>query len=83
MNDKKPISQADLLMIANQLIQDHDQYIEGIRAETVEENNGVLIFKGNYFLNEHGLPTNKTTIVFNLFKYLALQLSKEFTLQGW
>ncbi|KUI99037.1 YciN family protein [Vibrio sp. MEBiC08052] len=80
MNNKKAISVSDLLMIANQLIQEHEHYIEGMRAESVEEKDGVLVFKGNYFLDEQGLPTAKTTAVFNMFKYLAHQLSKEFTL---
>ena len=82
MNEKKIITSDDLLMIANQLIQDHDNYIEGMRAESVEEKESVLIFKGNYFLDENGLPTEDTTAVFNMFKYLAHQLSKEFTLSS-
>ncbi|MDW6093190.1 YciN family protein [Vibrio rhizosphaerae] len=82
MSNKKIISVSDLLMIANQLIQEHEHYIEGMRAEAVEEKDDVLVFKGNYFLDEQGLPTAKTTAVFNMFKYLAHQLSKEFTLQG-
>ncbi|WP_370738791.1 DUF2498 family protein [Vibrio quintilis] len=81
VNEKKKIPATDLLMIANQLIQEHDQYMDGMRADSVEEKDGVLIFKGNYFLNESGLPTEKTTVVFNVFKYLAHHLSKEFTLQ--
>ncbi|MCG3721972.1 YciN family protein [Vibrio cincinnatiensis] len=81
MNEKQPISEFDLLLIANQLIQDHEQYIEGMRADNVEEKEGVFVFKGPYFLNDEGLPTEKTTAVFNMFKYLAHQLSKEFSLQ--
>ncbi|MBL4294478.1 YciN family protein [Vibrio fluvialis] len=81
MNEKKAISEFDLLLIANQLIQEHKSYIEGMRAESVEEKEGVLVFKGNYFLDDQGLPTAKTTAVFNMFKYLAHQLSKEFTVQ--
>ncbi|NAW70282.1 DUF2498 family protein [Vibrio sp. V27_P1S3P104] len=81
MSDKKSISQFDLLLIANQLIQEHEQYIEGMRAESVEEKDQVLVFKGPYFLNDDGLPTEKTTAVFNMFKYLAHHLSKEFSLQ--
>lgn len=80
MNDKQSISEFDLLLIANQLIQDHEQYIEGMRADSVEEKEGVLVFKGPYFLNDDGLPTEKTTEVFNMFKYLAHHLSKEFSL---
>ncbi len=80
MNDKKTISAFDLLLIANQIIQEHDDYIDGMRADSVEEKDGVLVFKGNYFLDSNGLPTAQTTAVFNMFKYLAHHLSKEFTL---
>ncbi|EGU55658.1 hypothetical protein VINI7043_03538 [Vibrio nigripulchritudo ATCC 27043] len=81
MSSKKPISQFDLLLIANSIIQEHDNYIEGMRADNVEEKDDVLIFKGQYFLNDQGLPTKNTPAAFNMFKYLAHQLSKEFTLE--
>ncbi len=81
MSDKKIVSEFELLLIANQLIQDHDQYFEGLRADSVEEKDDVLVFKGNYFLDANGLPTEKTTVVFNMFKYLAHQLSKEFSVE--
>lgn len=78
---KKVIAEFDLLLIANQIIQSHDDYIEGMRANSVVEKDDVLIFKGEYFLDSNGLPTENTTAVFNMFKYLAHHLSKEFTLQ--
>ncbi|AAW85545.1 YciN family protein [Aliivibrio fischeri] len=81
MSDKKSISEADLLLIANQIIQDHENYLEGMRATSVEEKDEVLVFKGEYFLSDQGLPTEKTTAVFNMFKYLAHHLSKEFTVK--
>ncbi|MGR6861784.1 YciN family protein [uncultured Aliivibrio sp.] len=81
MSDKKSISEADLLLIANQIIQDHENYAEGMRATSVEEKDEVLVFKGEYFLSDQGLPTEKTTAVFNMFKYLAHQLSKKFTVK--
>ncbi|MDV5169445.1 MULTISPECIES: YciN family protein [Photobacterium] len=80
MSTKETISTDDLLMIANQQIQDHEAYIDGMRATSVEERGGVLIFKGEFFLDDKGLPTEKTTAVFNMFKYLAHQLSPKFTL---
>ncbi len=82
MSEKNAINELDLLMIANQVIQDHEDYIEGMRATSVEEKEDVLIFKGEYFLDDNGLPTPKTTAVFNMFKYLAHHLSKEFTLKS-
>ncbi|NOJ08911.1 YciN family protein [Vibrio splendidus] len=78
---KKVIAEFDLLLIANQIIQSHDDYIEGMRANSVVEKDDVLIFKGEYFLDSNGMPTENTTAVFNMFKYLAHHLSKEFTLQ--
>lgn len=81
MSEKQRISEFDLLLIANQIIQEHDDYLEGMRAESVEEKEEVLVFKGHYFLDEQGLPTPNTTAVFNMFKYLAHHLSKEFTLK--
>lgn len=81
MSDKKSISEADLLLIANQIIQDNENYAEGMRATSVEEKDEVLVFKGEYFLSDQGLPTEKTTAVFNMFKYLAHQLSKKFTVK--
>ncbi len=81
LSNKQPISEFDLLLIANQLIQDHENYFPGLRATQVEEKEGVLIFKGDYFLDAQGLPSDKTPIVFNMFKYLAHHLSKQFTLE--
>lgn len=81
MSDKKTISEFELLLIANNLIQEHEGYIDGMRATSVEEKDDVLIFKGEYFLDANGLPTPNTTAVFNMFKYLAHVLSKEFTVK--
>ncbi|CAH1607019.1 protein YciN [Vibrio jasicida] len=81
MSDRKHIEKFDLLLIANQIIQEHEDFIEGMRATSVEEKEDVLVFKGEYFLDDKGLPTPKTTAVFNMFKYLAHHLSKEFTLR--
>jgi hypothetical protein len=80
MSQRKAISQFELLLIANQIIQDHDNYIDGMRATSVEEKDDVLVFKGEYFLDD-GLPTTNTPAAFNMFKYLAHHLSKEFTLK--
>ena len=78
---KKVIAEFDLLLIANQIIQSHDDYNEGMRTNSVVEKDDVLVFKDEYFLDSNGLPTENTTAVFNMFKYLAHRLSKEFTLQ--
>lgn len=78
---KQPISEKELLQIANQMIIEHKAYIEGMVATSVEEKNDFFLFKGEYFLDPNGLPTAKTTEAFNMFKYLTHQLSKNYTIK--
>jgi hypothetical protein len=49
--------------------------LAGIEATDVVQRNGVLVFSGEFYLDEQGLPTAKSTAVFNMFKYLAHELS--------
>ncbi|MGL5006383.1 MAG: DUF2498 family protein [Plesiomonas sp.] len=79
-DNKQPIKRTDLLKIANALIIEHDDFIEGMSVDSVEQKNGVLIFRGNYFLDENGLPTGQSTLAFNIFKLLAQALSKQYQL---
>jgi hypothetical protein len=81
METKQPISKASLLELANQIIKEHEDYLDGMLATDVAEKSGVLVFKGEYFLDDQGLPTSKTTAVFNLFKALAHALSPQYTLE--
>lgn len=80
MQTIQPIDKKTLLEKANTLIVEHEDYIAGIVATDVEQKNGVLVFRGDYFLDEQGLPTPKSTAVFNMFKYLAHQLSEKYRL---
>ncbi|PKH26830.1 hypothetical protein CIG19_03260 [Enterobacterales bacterium CwR94] len=47
----------------------------------VQQRDGVLIFKGEYFLDAQGLPSDKTQQVFNVFKLLATELSPHWHLK--
>ena len=75
-----PIDRQTLLAKANEIIREHEDYVQGIEATNVTERNGVLIFSGDYFLDEQGLPTAKSTAVFNMFKHLAHVLSERYRL---
>jgi len=79
-NITQPIDRDSLLVQANKMIREHEDYIVGMEATDVEQKNGVLVFRGEYFMDEQGLPTAKTTAVFNMFKYLAHQLSEKYHL---
>ncbi|ELY4512120.1 YciN family protein [Cronobacter dublinensis] len=79
-NITQPIDRDSLLVQANKMIREHEDYIVGMEATDVEQKNGVLVFRGEYFMDEQGLPTAKTTAVFNMFKYLAHKLSEKYHL---
>ncbi|QZN98018.1 YciN family protein [Symbiopectobacterium purcellii] len=78
--ERTPLDRQTLLEEANRLIQNHDDYLHGMIATDVDQKNGVLVFKGDYFLDDNGLPTLKTTAVFNMFKHLAHELSEKYQL---
>lgn len=75
------ISAPELIKLANGLLKEHKDYIEGMQVHKVTERFGVLSFQGESFLDEQGLPTAKSTHAFNLYKWLCHQLSKQYELQ--
>ncbi|WP_249744312.1 DUF2498 family protein, partial [Serratia marcescens] len=52
-----PIGREALLAEANNIIRQHEDYLHGMIATDVEQKNGVLVFRGEYFLDADGLPT--------------------------
>ncbi|MBV4411443.1 YciN family protein [Enterobacteriaceae bacterium YMB-R22] len=78
----QPIDRETLLKEANKIIREHEDYLNGMVATDVVQQNGVLIFRGEYFLDEQGLPTAKSTAVFNMFKHLAHVLSEKYHLSA-
>ena len=81
MDNKHSIDKNSLLELANKLMKEHDDYLAGMSVSDVTEKSGVLVFKGEYFLDDQGLPTPKTTAVFNVYKALAQSLSRQYTLE--
>ncbi|TXH63310.1 MAG: DUF2498 family protein [Tolumonas sp.] len=81
MDNKHSIDKSSLLELANKLMKEHDDYLAGMSVSDVTEKSGVLVFKGEYFLDDQGLPTPKTTAVFNVYKALAQSLSRQYTLE--
>ncbi|BCG09347.1 MULTISPECIES: YciN family protein [Buttiauxella] len=77
----QPIDKQSLLVEANKVIRAHEDFMHGMEATDVEQKNGVLVFKGEYFLDEQGLPTGKSTAVFNMFKHLAHVFAEKYHLQ--
>lgn len=77
---KEAITETALLEMANKIIREHEDFIHGMRADSVEQKGDILVFKGEFFLAEDGTPTGKTMAVFNMFKLLAQQLSGKYRL---
>ncbi|MFW5400508.1 YciN family protein [Yersinia sp. 1252 StPb PI] len=75
-----PIERNKLLAEANKIIRQHEDYMHGMQATEVEQKGPVLVFRGEFFLDADGLPTAKTTAVFNMFKHLAHVLSAKYHL---
>lgn len=80
LGNTAPIARDQLLAEANEIIRQHEDYIHGMQATEVEQKGPVLVFRGEFFLNSDGLPTAKTTAVFNMFKHLAHILSAKYHL---
>lgn len=78
---KQLISKSELLLLARKMMVEHDDFQEDMTLDDVEEKSGVLVFKGEYFLDENGFPTAQTTAVFNIYKALAHAFSSSYTLE--
>ena len=81
MKQTEAIGKAALLLKANEMIAAHENYFDGLAASDVEQKGDVLVFRGDYFLDEQGLPGEKSTVVFNVFKFLAVELSPRYHLE--
>jgi hypothetical protein len=79
-SDKQTIKRDDLIVIANSQLREHEDFIEGANVLSVAEQHGVITFKGESFLDKDGLPTAKSTIAFNLYKWLCHHFSNKYTL---
>lgn len=77
--ETQPIDRETLLLEANKIIREHEDTMAGIVATGVTQRNGVLV-SAAILLDEQGLPTPKSTAVFNMFKHLAHVLSEKYHL---
>ncbi len=78
---KQSISQQDLIILANNLLREHEDYIPGVEVREVSQHRDVLTFKGEAFLSDDLLPTANSPKAFNLYKWLCHHLSEQYTLE--
>ena len=79
-NDKQAITSADLIVLANAQLLEHEDFIVGVKVQNIAEQHGFITFKGESFLDENGIPTTKSMIAFNLYKWLCQHFSNKYTL---
>lgn len=75
------ITKKELIEKANNIIKKHDDYIHGMCVNNVEQHRDTLVFKGEFFLDENGIPSIKSTAAFNMYKHLAHILSEQYRLR--
>jgi hypothetical protein len=78
---RKEATAEEILTLANKMIKSDYDYMDGMHADSVTQNGEVLVFKGEFFLDNDGLPTPKTNAVFNMFKKVTTVLSKQYKLK--
>ena len=71
--ERKPIAKNDLIAIANKIMKECDDYVEGIEVIDVRNSNEAFVFSGEYYLNDDA--------VFNVFKFLNHHLSQLYILE--
>jgi hypothetical protein len=78
--EKQEINSVDLITLANAQLPEHEDFIEGVKVQSVTKQHDVITFKGESFLDENGLPTAKSMIAFNLYKWLCHHFSNKYIL---
>lgn len=75
MNEKKEVSVAEIVEIANKALHGHDDYIHGVEVNDAVQTPDCIVFRGENFLDKKGFPTAKSMAAFNLYKWLSYQLT--------
>lgn len=75
------IRKEELLALANDAIKARDDFIVGMEITNVVEKSDILVFQGEYFLDENGLPTAQSTAAFNVMKWLTQTYSELYILE--
>lgn len=81
MSERQIIAKADLIEIANKIMKECKDYVDGIEVQDIRNSNEAFVFSGEYYLNEDGTPSAKTLAVFNVFKFLNHNLAPLYILE--
>ncbi len=77
---KKIISSSELLIQANGVLLNFPDFIEGMEVINAQQEGDKIIFRGEFFLNGLGMPTEKTQTSFEAYEYLSRFFSDNYCL---
>lgn len=77
---KKILTEATLIELANEQLKSFPRFMEGMKIESARMEKHILVMYGNCFLNEKGIPTEKTTPALEVYNEFAKGFSEQYTL---
>ncbi len=75
------LSAQQLITLANQTLPRYPDFFSALEITGVRQQGELLIFSGPWFADAEGLPTHQSTIAFNAFKFLTVELSPLYCLK--
>ncbi|WP_029685550.1 DUF2498 family protein [Tatumella saanichensis] len=81
MTIAQPKDAQTLLDLACQYSCHHPQYFSDFRVTAVSQHDDLLIFNGPLFTAPDGAPTPQTLAMFNILKFLTVELSPHYCLK--
>jgi len=81
MTSTHPKDTQTLLDLACQYSQRHPQYFSDFHVTSVSQHDDLLIFEGPLFTAPDGAPSLQTLAVFNILKFLTVELSPHYCLK--
>ena len=75
---KTPVSREEVIRPANAMIKKDWEYMDGMEVTEALQRDEAIVLRGEFFLDEQGLPTPKTNAVFNMFHRVSVELSRKY-----
>lgn len=75
---RKTVSQEEIIRMANEMIKKDWEYMDGMEVTSAIQRDAAIVLRGEFFLDDQGLPTPKTNAVFNMFHRVSVELSRKY-----
>ena len=75
---RKTVSREEIIRLANEMIKKDWEYMDGMEVTSAMQRDAAIVLRGEFFLDDQGLPTPKTNAVFNMFHRVSVELSRKY-----